>query len=330
MAKKKVEVSMIDLDDSELNELSLIETTVAPVEATQYVKKNKHVTLEDKPLINCLRNEMISVKHIPKQNGMITNPKHILFGGMAENAVRYFTVPKLSSGSYINPLTDAEKEFLEEIMGLEFNALSVHKKVDNYWENNMVRLTKADNFLDLSDPEGYIKYKILLTNKNFIAPSMQSLTDAPKATYQFVIVAEGEENKVAQDNMSFTMRSYKEFGKIEDNLDILRLVVETIDGRPVAANSKLEFLQTKANGLIQADSKMFLKVVTDPLLDTKVLIRKSIDAGNISNRGNYLYLREDNSPLCENNQEPTLSIAAKYLNNPKHQEIKFMLEAKLK
>ena len=61
---------------------------------------------------------------------------------MAENAVRYFTVPKLSSGMYVNVLTDKEKEFLEEVMGLEYNTLSIYKKVDNYWENNMVRLTK--------------------------------------------------------------------------------------------------------------------------------------------------------------------------------------------
>ena len=325
---KKVEVSFY-LDDSELTEIPMTETTLALHEEKSYVTKQLPSTL-DKQFINCLRNEILNVKHIPKQNGMIINPKHILFGGMAENAVRKFTVPRLSSGRYVNPLTDAEKEFLEEVMGLDFNALSIHKKVDNYWENNMVRLTKGDNFLDLSDPEGYISYKILLTNKDFIAPSLQSLTDAPKATYQFVIIAEGEENKSAQDNMNATMKSYKEFGKIEDDINVLRLIVETIDGRPTAPNSKIEFLQTKANTLIQADSKLFLKVVTDPLLNTKVLIKRSIEAGTVSNRGNYLYLREDNAPLCEHGQEPTLSVAAVFLNNPKHQEIKFMLEAKLK
>ena len=78
------------------------------------------------------------------------------------------------------------------------------------------------------------------------------------------------------------------------------------------------------------DSKLFLKVITDPMLSNKVLIKKSIEAGLISNRGNYLYLKEDNTPLCEINEEPTLNIAAKYLNSPKHQELKFALEAKLK
>jgi hypothetical protein len=264
------------------------------------------------------------------------NPKHVLSGGMAEGAVRTFVVPRLSSGMFVNVLTDKEKAFLEEIMGLEYNALSIYKKVDNFWDDsnengiNKVRLTKLDNYFNLSDPEDYIRYKILLANKDYIAPSMQALQDTPKATYQFVIVSEGEETKVARDNMSTTMRCYKEFGKIEDDVDVLRVIVEAIEAKPTSQNVKLEFLQTRINNLIQSDSKLFLKVITDPLLSTKVLIKKSIEAGLISNRGNFLYLRSDNSPLCEPNEEPTLNIAAKYLNLPKHQEIKFALEAKIK
>ena len=338
MAKQKLEVedSKVDyindiiLDDSELENKSFSEIEIEK-SAFKEMKNKKEVNqTTNKEMINCLRQERILVRHIPKEGGMISNPKHILYGGMAENAVRYFTVPKLSSGMYVNVLTDKEKEFLEEVMGLEYNTLSIYKKVDNYWENNMVRLTKQDNVFDLSDPEQYIKYKILLANKNFIAPSLEALTDYPKATYQFVIIAEGEETKTAKDNMSITMKCYKEFGKIENDIDMLRTLVETIDGRPTSANVKLEFLQTKVNSLIQADSKLFLKTITDPYLPTKVLIKKAIEAGLISNRGNYLYLRQDNSPLCENNQEPTLSIASQYLNNPKHQDIKLTLEAKLK
>ena len=338
MAKQKLEVedSKVDytndimLDDSELVNESFSETEIEKSVFKEIKNKKEVNQTTDKEMINCLRQERILVRHIPKEGGMISNPKHILYGGMAENAIRYFTVPKLSSGMYVNVLTDKEKEFLEEVMGLEYNTLSIYKKVDNYWENNMVRLTKQDNVLDLSDPEQYIKYKILLANKNFIAPSLEALTDYPKATYQFVIIAEGEETRTAKDNMSITMKCYKEFGKIENDIDMLRTLVETIDGRPTSANVKLEFLQTKVNSLIQADSKLFLKTITDPYLPTKVLIKKAIEAGLISNRGNYLYLRQDNSPLCENNQEPTLSVASQYLNNPKHQDIKLTLEAKLK
>jgi hypothetical protein len=332
MAKKLVEE--IELDTME--DLSLVEVPMKEVkEIKSNIKESKQVS-NDGGLINCLRNERVIVRHIPKETGIVTNPKHILFGGMAENAVRTFVVPKLSSGMFINVLTDSEKAFLEEVMGLEYNALSVYKKVDNFWDDSndsgisRVRLTKQDNYFNLADPEDYIRYKILLANKDYIAPSLQALEDFPKATYQFVIIAEGEESKVAKDNMSNTMKCYKEYGKVENDIDVLRVIIETIDGRPTSSSNKLEFLQAKINNLIQADSKLFLKVITDPYLETKVLVKKAIEAGLIVNKGNYLYLRSDGSPLCENNEEPVLNTAVRYLNAPKHQDIKFALEAKIK
>ena len=334
--EEKVDYTVPDFDidntETPLQEVPKEEATVKSPKKTQ-----KRVEVSDDALVSCLRNERIIVRHVPKLTGMWgNNPKHVLSGGMAEGAVRTFAVPRLSSGMFVNILTDKEKAFLEEIMGLEYNALSIYKKVDNFWDDsnengiNKVRLTKQDNYFNLSNPEDYIRYKILLANKDYIASSLQELQDTPKSTYQFVIISEGEETKIAKNNMSTTMMCYKEFGKIEDDIDTLRVIVETIDGRPTSQTAKLEFLQTKVNSLIQADSKIFLKVITDSMLSTKVLIKRAIEAGLISNRGNYLYLRKDNTPLCEANEEPTLNVAAKYLNSPKHQEVKFALEAKLK
>lgn len=290
---------------------------------------------EDMGTISCLRNEKVKVKFIERNNGLPSN--HVLSGGMADGAKISLVVPKLNTGSFVNVLTDAEKNFLEEYMGLEYNALSIYKKPDeeNFWNDanpngiNKVELRKGDNYLDLSDPQQYIKYKILLANKNIICPSLTTLKETPKATYRFVIIAEGEESKQAKNNMNNTMRCYKEYGKIEENIDLLRIVVETLDGRPTAPTVKLEFLQNKCNTLIQSDPKKFLSVITDPLLSTKSLIKLSIENGSIANRGNYLYLRSDNTPLCEPNEEPTLNFAAKYLNAPKHQDILFALQAKL-
>lgn len=327
------------MEEFELGDMETPLVEIPKAETPQKSRKTqkKEIETAEDALVSCLRNERIIVRYLPKMSGIWgNNPKHILAGGMAEGSARYFVVPRLSSGMFVNVLTDKEKSFLEEVMGLEYNALSIYKKVDNFWDDsnengiNKVRLTKQDNYFNLADPEDYIRYKILLANKDTIAPSMQTYEDAPKATYQFVIISEGEETKLAKSNMSATMMCYKEFGKIENDIDTLRVIIETISGRPTSQSSKLEFLQTKANELIQTDSKIFLKVITDSMLSTKVLIKKGIEAGLISNRGNYLYLRSDNSPLCEANEEPTLSIAAKYLNSPKHQEVLFALQAKLK
>lgn len=324
---KEVEV-MLD-DDTIMDEAPMQEVVEAPVKQPRRRQAKQPVAV-DEPIINCLRNERVIVKHVPKETGIVRDPKHILYGGMAEGAVRWLTVPRLTSGMYVNVLTNAEKTCLEEVMGLEYNALSIYNKVDNFWDNYQVRLTKQDNFLNLADPDDYIKYKVLLANKDLIAPSLQDLEDHPKATYQFVIIHENEESQASKKKMNATMQAYMEFGKIQENADILRTIIETIDGRPTSKNSKIESLQEKVGKLIQADARLFVRVATDPLLSTKVLIKRAIEGGLISNRGGMLYLKADGTPLCGDNEEPTLNIAAKYLNMPKHQDLKFSLEAKLK
>lgn len=324
----KEEEVILDVDTI-MDETPMQEVVEAPVKQPRR-RQAKQSAAVDEPIVNCLRNERVIVKHVPKETGIVRDPKHILYGGMAEGAVRWLTVPRLTSGMYVNVLTNAEKACLEEVMGLEYNALSIYNKVDNFWDNYQVRLTKQDNFLNLADPDDYIKYKVLLANKDLIAPSLQDLEDHPKATYQFVIIHENEESQASKKKMNATMQAYMEFGKIQENADILRTIIETIDGRPTSKNSKIEFLQEKVGKLIQADARLFVRVATDPLLSTKVLIKKAIEGGLISNRGGMLYLKADGTPLCGDNEEPTLNIAAKYLNMPKHQELKFAIEAKLK
>lgn len=299
------------------------------------MKKNMEETKEKKEIINCLRNERIIIRHIPRPSTMVQNPKHVLYGGMAEQSKRTFVVPKLSSGNYVNVLTDNEKNCLEELLGLEPNALSIYRKTNNFWDdsvNPLVRvvLKKQDNYLDLSSPQDYIRYKVLLANKDMVAPSMKALEDYPKATYQFVCISEGEEVQTAKSNMSNTMLCYKEYGKVEDNRDILTIIIETMEGRVVSPTSKMEFLQTKINELIQANPKTFLKIITDEYLPAKVLIRKSLASGAVSRKGDFYYLRADGKPLCEEGEDPVFSAAAKYISQPKHQSIKFALEAALK
>lgn len=280
-------------------------------------------------LVSCLRNERVIVKHIPRENSMVgNNPKHVLYGGMAEDATRTYVVPMLRNGQLVDVLTKSEKEFLEDYLGLEDNALSVFKLENNFWKKQKVVLRKDDNFLDLSNPQDYIKYKILLHNDDLIAPNLDAVQNHPKATYEYVMIREEEESKANRRRVDANKEAYKEFGKIEDNADIMRVVIETITARPVAASSNIDTLANKVDELIQNDARLFLRVVQDPYLNTKVLIRNAIEAGIITNRGGQLYLREDGSPLCSKG-EPTMSVAAAYLNEAKNQELRFTIEAKV-
>ena len=279
-------------------------------------------------LKNCLKNERILVRFVPKEDSNITNPKHILYGGMAEGAVKYYTVPILAStGTYKNILTDDEKAFLESYMGLEYNALSVYNKTNNFWANFTVRLTKHDNYLDLSDPNDYIKYKVLLANTDFIADSIKTLNDHPKATYQFVMIKEGESEKREEEKMSVTMKCYKEYGKIEYDNDTLRCIIELIDNRPIAKNTKSEFLKSRINSLIQADPKLFYNIITDEYLNNKVLIKTATEEGVIKRRNNLYYFED--TPLCPDGTESTLRVAAEYIGLGKNQDLKLRIEALL-
>ena len=284
---------------------------------------------EQEVIENCLRNEEIIVKHIPKENPLAgNNPKHVLSEGMADSAVKILTVPMLRSGQLADVLTKNEKAFLEKAMGLQDDALSVYRKENNYWKNFSVRLEKTENHFNMNNPEDYIKVKVLLANTNIICPDLKTLQDKPKATYQFVIISRGEEAKAGMNRINARKAAYKEYGKIEDDIATMRVIIEALTGRGVSQTSTKEELADRIDTLIESDAKMFLKVATDPLLKTKVLIREGITAGAVVDRGGQLYLREGNVPLCDKG-EPTLSVAAAFLNQPKNQEYKFGIEAKI-
>lgn len=339
MAKKVEENPMkgLTIDDSPIVETrtEIPKKAVSPLKTEQRpqtVKEN-----EGHGPVNCLRKERVIVRFVPRPSSMVQNPKHILYGGMAEGAVRSFVVPRLSSTNmFVNVLTNNEKNFLEQAMGLEYNALSIYKRENNFWDDSnpqgigRVTLHKQDNYLDLSVPEDYIKYKILLANKNEIAPSLQALEDRPKATYQFVIINENAEAKMNLGKVDTQKRCWMEYGKIEDDIYTLRVILELIEGRPTSSNVKLDYLQGKVTDYIAKNPRRFLSTVTDELLPIKVLIKKCVEHGLIGKRNDAYYLREDNSPLCEINEDSTLNNAAKYLASVKRQTLKYSLEAKLK
>ena len=71
----------------------------------------------------------------------------------------------------------------------------------------------------------------------------------------------------------------------------------------------------------------------DSKFDTPViapLVKKAVERGHIIKRGNYYYLKDGNLPLCGVNEEPTFSVACRFLNLPKSSEMLLSLQAKTK
>jgi hypothetical protein len=278
-------------------------------------------------LVNPLKNERVIVRRLLKE-GKITNPRHVLYGGMALGAFHTFTVPMLRNGHLVDVLTKAEKAYLEEAMGLETNALSVHRQVDNYWSNYQVKLGKEDTILDLSIPEEYIKYKVLLANTECIAPSLDAVNLKQKETYEYVLLHEEEEAKANKKRVNKNIEAYKILGKIEGDKDKLRTIVEIATSRPQHRTASIDALTDQIDRLIQANANLFLTIAQDPLLDTKVLLKKGIETGAVKVK-NDLFYDADGKPLCDAGNA-TFSVAAEWLNKPKNQGTKLAIEAKIK
>ena len=334
--KKRVEEETADMQNIHIaqEQEQLVEVPKVPTPNPVDTHNVSQQPTQDNELVNCLRNERVYAKFVPNPNAMIQAPGHFLYGGMADTATRSFVCPKLRSGLYANVLTDAEKAYLEHVMGLKKGALSIYNKDNNFWDDNnptgigKVILHKQNNYFDLSVPEDYIKYKILLANKDFICPSIQELEDRPKATYQFVIVSENAETLMNLSKNDAKREGYVKYGAICQDADTLRTVLELLTSRPLAPRTKLDFLQAKTMENIEKDPRRFLQVVNDVLLPAKVLIRRCVEAGIITRRNDLYYY--EGTPMCEMGEDSTLTNSAKYITNVKRSEMKYSLEAKLK
>ena len=295
-------------------------------------RRNK--AIDEEPYVNCLRKETIIVRHINKATDLVSDKKHLLYGGMARDAVRSYVVRKTQTG-YVNFLTKEEQMCLEDAMGLQRGTLNPAKTIDNFWSEknknglNRVVLHRQDNRFDLSVPADYIAYKILLSNDAAIAPSQEVLETKPKATYEFVIISEETDTKNAANRLNNKKQAWIEVGRIQDDADRMRVVLSTLEKKAVAPTTKIAHLQDRLTDYVDANPKKFLDIVKDKYFDTKVTIQKALDRGIIYKKGNFYYDKESNSPLCEPGEDPTIGNVCKYLNAAKNDNIKFSIEAKI-
>lgn len=271
-----------------------------------------------------LPNEIVSVRFIKRRRGMAAGEHitedHVISGGMLTNSTKRFQAPLLRNGSIANILTDEEKEYLEDVTKLNLSTYG------DFWKEHFVTLRKEDNQFDLSNPIDYISVKLLQACKHLIAPSWEKRLE--KLTYQFVITQPGAEMKETKKKYDAKKEAFKLYGKIEDEKSKLLGVLKLLENKPISANSTLDWLQTKVETIIDESPSKFVNLIKDPAFHTMLLINKGVDAGVIKRSGNK-YGTVDGLDLCEVTEIPTFDVAVRYLDNPKNQEIRTLIEAKI-
>lgn len=272
-----------------------------------------------------LPNEVVIVKYIKRKRGLAANvdDNHVISGGMLSGSKKKFCAALTRTGKVANVLTSEEKAFLEK----ELNGINLSVYGD-FWSTFYVSLWKddANNRFDLSDPMDYVSVKLLESLKNDIAPSWDSRNQ--KGTYQFVITRAEEEFKEKKAKLDSKKQAWKIYGKIEDDREKLIGILKLLTNQPISVDSKLDWIQGKVEEHLDKAPYSFLSIVTDKSFDTKVLINKAVDSRIIIRNSNK-YETVDGLQLCENKEIPSFDNAVKYLDNPKNQEVRSLLEARV-
>lgn len=271
-----------------------------------------------------LPNEIVIVKYIPRRKGMAANvdANHVIAGGMLSNSTRKFSAPLQRNGSIKNVLTEEEKLHLEKLTGLN---LSVY---GDFWRDFRVSLSKEDanNRFDMSNPMDYISVRLLESLKHDIA---KTWADRMKdQSYQFAISRENEEMLEAKGKYDSKKEAYKMYGKIEDDKEKLIGVLKLLTNKPISKDSKLDWIQHKVEEFIDTMPSLFVNAMNDKSLYTKLLLNQAVDAGVVVQKSNK-YSTIDGLDLCNAGEVPTFDNAIAYLDNPKNQEVRSIIEAKI-
>jgi hypothetical protein len=271
-----------------------------------------------------LPKETVTVKFVKRKQGMAANVNddHVISGGMLSGAKKKFYAPLQRNGAIANILNKEEKEYLEEVTGLN---LSVY---GDFWTTFNVSLFKEDanNTFDLDNPMDYISVKLLEALTNDIALTWKDRKK--KGTYQFVITRSDEEFKEKKTKLDSKKDAWKIYGKLEDDRDKLIAILKMMSNQRISDDSKLDWIQGRVEEKLDANPASFLAIINDPSFDTKVLIGKAIDAGYILRKGN-LYSTVDGLELTENGAIASFDNAVKYLDNPKYQDVRSLMEARI-
>lgn len=268
-----------------------------------------------------LPNKKVTITPIMRARGPIKDPKHeafFLFG----NATINICVPMDKMGNLIDPLTPEEKEFFEDKsksgMPFDVGELSIYNKPeDNYWSKFRITLNKDERVLNLSNPKDYLEYKVLLTNKELIAPSGDTQFD--KMTYKFALISEDFAQKTNLDEADQNERAWTKFGEIRNNRAYMSNFLK-IYGRMPSEDANDDFLRNEISKIIKEDIKSFLDITEDEMFEDKILIHRAVRAGAIKvSKGNYTLLGGDK--MCEPGDKADIVNAIKFLKDPENQEI---------
>ena len=255
-----------------------------------------------------------------------------------QNSYFSITVPRTLRGELVDPLTEEERDYFESSEGklaLKPGDLSIYKTtkdgkgkeiLNNYWTNFKVKLKNETLELDLSKPMDYLRYKVLLTNSELIAPT--GAEKLKKGTYKFALVEQGWEDGEKVKTANNKKEAYRALGKMDSSPDKMKdflSVYYTIKpgGKSVPLNAKLDFLIAEVEKIIDSDIETFIAIIKDKDYDTKIMVTKALKAKALEREGQSF--RTPEGKTIGQNLKETIQ----FLTNPVNSEEVLKMQARI-
>jgi hypothetical protein len=216
-------------------------------------------------------------------------------------AVTYLSVPiSKKTGLMVRPLDNikrvrtiqfpddeiTEQEFFERLLGLNKGELDIsrtktdtngNRYPDTFWQKlGTVKLRNEANLLDLSLPMDMLKYKVLMLNKNVVAPSPSEKNK--KRTYRFMIVDQEVAEVQEKQELNTKLEAFSWFARIKADINQLKEVMWLNDSR-ITNTTNYDYVFANVGKIVNDSPANFLRIVQDPHKESKLLLMKAVKTG---------------------------------------------------
>lgn len=279
-----------------------------------------------------LPKKKVTIKFYGKESAMVKDPSHILYGRLGPRAKKSFQLPMRPTGGWHNLFEDEPEgmqQYLETQLNLQEGWLSPNSRRECFFDSFFVSLSKEDTVFNLSNPDDYLKFLLIKSQKDFVAPSKQEIGNLN--TYMWYI--EDEEVEVTRKRQigDKTARAYKILGNIEDNPSKMRQILIEKQGRsnlPNKANDP-DWLYTKMLEMIEENIDQFITIANDPNLPIKVDIYDAVKASLIIQKGRFFY-NVDESPIMAPGYQNDISGVIAFYSLPENSDHYATLKQQIK
>jgi hypothetical protein len=230
----------------------------------------------------------ITITPIPRGSSMIKDPTHVGYFMYPNTEFSCILPRRLSDGAWVKCLTEAEQKFLEEKLKADLS----FRKDNKFWSNRHIIIKRTEELLlsgfdlDISNPDGYLDYKIMSVNPKF-APSWDKRNDSLE--YRFALVSKGE--KLSEDNAKeeVKMTAYDLYSKIKNNKEALTDFLVRFGKPNIDKNSPIEFVRNEVFKVVDTTPSKFVEILGDVDYEMKTFIDKALSSGGLKMQGRTTY-----------------------------------------